>query len=167
MMRQGGWKLHGDNVTIWIVMDGVEIRFDIVIQTPRGALYCMNYKRHAEAVVSTGEIAMSAVDNGDLQDHCSDYEARLAAKSQLGVVSEPRLQCKICAKATANVHTRQHGMSEKASKTNVPMIEHRERKKVPMREHRERKKVPMGEHSAKPRMKALHTAYGPVVRYNS
>jgi hypothetical protein len=44
-MRQGGWKLHGDKEAIWIEKDGVEIRFDIIIPTPKGALYCMYYKR--------------------------------------------------------------------------------------------------------------------------
>jgi hypothetical protein len=148
MIRQGGWKLHGDNKAIWLEKDGVEIRFDIIIPTPRGALYCMNYKRQAEAVVRDGEIAMSAVDHGDLQGPCSDDEARLEAKSQIGVVSEPRLQCETCAKTKANVHTRKHRMPERASKKNVPMIERKVRKKVPMSEHRERRRVSMREHKA-------------------
>jgi predicted nucleotidyltransferase len=62
MMRQGGWKLHGDKEAIWIEKDGVEIRFDIIIPTPRGALYCMYYKRQPEVAMRAEEIAMSAMD---------------------------------------------------------------------------------------------------------
>jgi hypothetical protein len=147
MIRQGGWKLHGDNEAIWIEKDGVEIRFDIIIPTPRGALYCMRYKRKPEAVVRTEEIAMSAVDQDDmsvtkekdLQGHCRNDKAQLEAKSKIGVVSEPRLQCETCAKRTkANVHSRKQRMPEKAKEKNVPMIERRERKNVPMIERREK-----------------------------
>ena len=39
MTRMGGWKLNGNKEAIWIEKDGKEVRFDIVIPTPKGALW--------------------------------------------------------------------------------------------------------------------------------
>jgi hypothetical protein len=162
MMRHGGWKLHGDKEAIWIEKDGVEIRFDIIIPTPRGALHCMYYKRQAEVAMRAEEIAMSAVDQDvkmsvmkvqDLQGHYSDDKARLEAKSTIGVVLGPRLPCEACAKTKANAHTRKKRQPERVTEKNVPMIEHRARKKVPMIEHGATEHVP-SEHKAQQRVRA-------------
>jgi hypothetical protein len=39
-MTQSGWRLHGDDDAIWIVKGDMELRFDIKIKTPTGALFC-------------------------------------------------------------------------------------------------------------------------------
>ena len=48
MVRNEGLSLGGDKEAIWIEKDGQQLRFDIVIPTPKGALYCMYFKRATE-----------------------------------------------------------------------------------------------------------------------
>ena len=83
MVRNEGWSLGGDKEVIWIEKDGQQLHFYIVIPTPKGALYCMYYKRATE-------MAMTAMDKGmklnimkahDLLGHCSEEMTRSAAKS--------------------------------------------------------------------------------------
>jgi hypothetical protein len=103
MTRHSGWKLNGDKEVIWIEKDGQEIRFDIIIPTPKGALYCMYYKR-------TSEMAMSAMDHGtkmnimkahDLLGHCSEDMTRATAKSMGWILSGGWNPCESCATAKA------------------------------------------------------------------
>jgi hypothetical protein len=39
MIRIHGWALGGNDKAIWIEKDGKQVRFDIIILTPKGALY--------------------------------------------------------------------------------------------------------------------------------
>ena len=57
MIRHHGWTLGGDENAIWIKKDGNQVRFDIIIPTPKGALYCMYFKRGQE-------MAMAATSQG-------------------------------------------------------------------------------------------------------
>jgi hypothetical protein len=103
MTRHGEWKLSGNEEALWIEKDGQEIRFDIIIPKPKGALYCMYYKRMTE-------MAMSATDSGtrmnimkahDLLGHCSEDMTRSAAKLMGWVLSGPWKPCESCATAKA------------------------------------------------------------------
>jgi hypothetical protein len=73
MTRHGGWKLRGDKEAIWIEKDGQEIRFDIIILTPKGALYCMYYKRASKMAISAMDqgTKMNIMNAHDLLGHCS------------------------------------------------------------------------------------------------
>jgi hypothetical protein len=44
-MTTQGWALHGDGDAIWITKGHMEIRFDIKIPTPTGAIFCGYFKR--------------------------------------------------------------------------------------------------------------------------
>jgi hypothetical protein len=99
LVRHSGWKLNGDKDALWIRKGEQEIRFDIVIPTPKGALYCMYYKR-------AGEMAMSVTDSGtkmnimkahDLLGHCGEDMTRSAAKLMGWVLSGPWIPCESCA----------------------------------------------------------------------
>jgi hypothetical protein len=103
MTRHGGWNLHGDKDALWIEKDGVEIRFDIIIPTTKGALYCMYYKRK-------NEMAMSVTDQGakmdimkahDVLGHCSEEMTRAAARSMGWVLLGSWKPCKACTVAKA------------------------------------------------------------------
>ena len=40
-----GWVLKGDKENIKLIKGNLEIKFDIKIKTPRGALYCVKFVR--------------------------------------------------------------------------------------------------------------------------
>ena len=42
---QEGWKLGGDKDEMWLTKNGQTIKFDIKVQTPKGAVYCAYIKR--------------------------------------------------------------------------------------------------------------------------
>ena len=43
-----GWKLGGNKDSIWISKGGQKIVFDIMIKTPKGAIFCAYFKREPE-----------------------------------------------------------------------------------------------------------------------
>jgi hypothetical protein len=103
MTRIIGWKIDGDKEAIWIKKDGMHVQFDIVIPTPKGALYCMYFKR-------TSEMAMSATDQGtklsimkahNLLRHCSEDMTRMAAKKMGWILSGTWKPCEACAAGKA------------------------------------------------------------------
>ena len=103
MVRNEGWRLGGDKEAIWIEKDGQQLCFDIVIPTPKGALYCMYYKR-------TTEMAMAVTDKGtklnimkahDLLGHCSEEMTRSAAKSMGWILTSSWKPCESCTVAKA------------------------------------------------------------------
>ena len=51
------WKLHGDDKSICLTKGSRKVVFDIVINTPRGALFCKYFQKHmkklAEALDDT------------------------------------------------------------------------------------------------------------------
>ena len=53
-LRQG-FKLGGDMNSIWLEKKGKKIVFDIVIPTPKGAIYCANLKRRNMEVASASK----------------------------------------------------------------------------------------------------------------
>ena len=38
--QKEGWNIHGDDKAIWLTKVSSKVMFDIVINTPRGALFC-------------------------------------------------------------------------------------------------------------------------------
>jgi hypothetical protein len=80
MMNQG-WKLFGDEEALCLKKGDKEVRFDIKIPTPKGAIYCMYFRRG-------GEVAAVASDQKlDLQTahrrlgHCGEDMTRATAKA--------------------------------------------------------------------------------------
>jgi hypothetical protein len=47
-MTENGWRLHGDDDSIWINKGNMEVCFDIKIKIPNGALFCAYLKRNFE-----------------------------------------------------------------------------------------------------------------------
>jgi hypothetical protein len=43
MMRKMGWQMGRNKDAIWVEKDGDQIKFDIIIPMPKGALYCMYF----------------------------------------------------------------------------------------------------------------------------
>ena len=68
---------------LWLEKDGHVLRFDIVIPTTKGALYCMCYKRANEMAMTATECGtkLNIIKAHDLLRHCSEEMTQLAAKS--------------------------------------------------------------------------------------
>ena len=47
-MLRGGWNLSGDKSGMVLKKGDRSVKFDIVIPTPKGSIYCMYFKRDAE-----------------------------------------------------------------------------------------------------------------------
>jgi hypothetical protein len=103
MTRTGGWKLNGNKEAIWIEKDGKEVRFDIVIPTPKGALYCMYFKRASEMAMSATESGtkMNIMKAHDLLGHCSEEMTRETAKEMGWILSGTWKPCEACAAGKA------------------------------------------------------------------
>ena len=56
-MLQSGWALQGDKTVLMMTKGTANVKFDIVIPTPKGAIYCIYFKRASEV---TGVAAVSA-----------------------------------------------------------------------------------------------------------
>jgi hypothetical protein len=147
---------------IWIEKDGVEIRFDIIIPMPKGALslYCMYYKRQTEVDMRQGRRESDVSFGSKRQDECHEG-ARLTRtlQRQLGPVRGEvndwgRIGSSMAMRGMCESESqKEKNARESERERNVHMIEHRERKKVPMSEHKAQKrarekKVPIREHKA-------------------
>jgi hypothetical protein len=90
--------------TIWIKKKGEQIKFDIIIPTPKGALYCMYVKRKSK-------MSMSLMDSGtkmnitmkahELLGHCNKEMMQEAAKNMGWILTGPWKQCASCAAGKA------------------------------------------------------------------
>ena len=82
MVRNEGWRLGGDEEVIWIEKDGQQLRFDTVIPTPKGALYCMYYKKATKMAMTATErgTKLNIMKAHDLLGHCSEEMTWLVAK---------------------------------------------------------------------------------------
>ena len=99
-----GWTLGGNSEKLWIEKDGTQIVFDIKIKTPKGAIYCMYFKR---------EIAVSTLDSKhgksvseqlghDIMGHMNTPKAR-ESLNYLGyeIIKGSMKPCVSCAEAKA------------------------------------------------------------------
>ena len=73
-LQNEGWLLHGDKDRIWMTKSKNRIVFDIKIQTPKGAVYAMYFKR---SCVFQEELANGATDGGGLKVTIEQAHARL------------------------------------------------------------------------------------------
>ena len=103
MTRHEGWKLGGDKEALWIEKDGMEVCFNIVIPTPKGALYCMYYKRATEMAMAATErgTKMNIAKAHSLLGHCNEDMTQSAAKSMGWVLTGSLRPCKSCAAVKA------------------------------------------------------------------
>jgi hypothetical protein len=113
MIRNHGWVLGGDDKAIWIQKGDDQVRFDIVIPTPKGALYCMYFKRGREmAMTATSpETKMNVMKVHGLLGHCNEDMTRATAKSMGWVLTGTWSQCEACA-------------AGKAKQKNLPKCDH-------------------------------------------
>ena len=49
---QDGWILGGDKESMWLTKGDQKINFDIKISTPKGALFCIYFKRECEVAAT-------------------------------------------------------------------------------------------------------------------
>jgi hypothetical protein len=54
MTNKVGWLLHGHKEKLWREKNGNKVVFDIVVQTPKGAVYCMYFKCTAQNAEISG-----------------------------------------------------------------------------------------------------------------
>jgi hypothetical protein len=52
-LQNDGWILGGNAAAIWLTKGDIEIKFDIKIPTPKGALYAMYHERKTEIAAPT------------------------------------------------------------------------------------------------------------------
>jgi hypothetical protein len=54
-LQNEGWILSGDDNAIWLTKGDIEIKFDIIILTPKGVLYAMYHQRDTEIAAPTAK----------------------------------------------------------------------------------------------------------------
>jgi hypothetical protein len=81
-----GWLLHGDRDKFWLEKNGNKVVFDIVVQTPKGAVYCMYFKRTAEGAEVGGAMVESKMTMNCAHDvlphHGTEREIRRMAQAR-------------------------------------------------------------------------------------
>jgi hypothetical protein len=76
-----GWTMGGDKTAIWITKGSMKIVFDIIIPTPKGALYVMCMKRTGGNKNEMANAAMTIVAAHDRHGHGSEDATRATAKA--------------------------------------------------------------------------------------
>ena len=108
-LQRDGWTLHGDKNQIKLTKGNSSVVFDIVINTPKGAIYAMYLKRDTEMASAATDVAqtgahmtMTIKQAHERLGHANEEATRLAAK-QLGIkITRGMLQvCEACARAKA------------------------------------------------------------------
>ena len=100
-MRDGSWavirRCFGSK------KDGQEVCFDIIILTPKGALYCMYYKRETEKALAAtmSGTKLNVLKAHDLLGHCSEEMTWAATKLMGWVLTSSWKLCESCAAAKA------------------------------------------------------------------
>ena len=104
-----GWELHGNNSKIWLTKEGKSpVVFDIVIETPRGAIFAMFLNRNTEVAGAAADFernrksTMSIALAHERLGHANE-EATRAAANHLGIkITRGTLKvCEACARAKA------------------------------------------------------------------
>jgi hypothetical protein len=98
-----GWQMGGNKDAIWIEKDGNQIKFDIIIPTPKGALYCMYFKRKSEMSMSVTDSGtkMNITKAHELLGHCNEEMTREAAKNMGWILTGPWKEYASCAAGKA------------------------------------------------------------------
>ena len=124
-MMKTGWKMTGDAESIQLSKDGVIIKFDIVIPTAKGCIFCMYFSCDAH----DGEIQGGSTEMGNamiiekahrLLNHMSEDETRKAAKLRgWKLTPGPLVACVPCTKAKAKQkNVCKESDTEKATESN-------------------------------------------------
>ena len=127
-MMKNGWKLQGNDQMIWITKGDMKITFDIKINTPEGALYCMYLKRNIEmsaAAIATTKRQMTKKQAHDLLSHACEAETVKTAKylgwELLPGAMEP---CPDCAAGKARQKNVPKDSTDKRSTVNMERVYH-------------------------------------------
>ena len=99
-----GFKLGGDVNSIWLEKNGRRIVFDVVIPTPKGAIYCAYLKRRNAEVASASKSnkVISVNLAHQIFGHGDESSTRKTAKALGFEISRGTLKpCKACAAAKA------------------------------------------------------------------
>jgi hypothetical protein len=111
-LQRNGWILHGDRNQIKLTKGDKSVVFDIVIDTPKGAIYAMYLKRNtelasaaADGTMTTGrqqENQMTIKQAHDRFGHANEEATRAAAKHAGITITKGTLKvCEACAIAKA------------------------------------------------------------------
>jgi hypothetical protein len=106
-MQMRGWTLTGNDKKITLKKDGAEVNFDIVIPTPKGAIFALYFKRHEGEIngVSTtlsSKTRMTIQQAHERLGHCHEDMVRKIAKTLDWEIVRGTLQpCAACAAAKA------------------------------------------------------------------
>jgi hypothetical protein len=122
MLRKGGWKIvKGDHMGIVIEHpNGGDINFDVVIETPKGAIYACRFIRTAEVATVNTEAGttMNVHKAHGLLGHIGEEATRLTAKQLGWTITRGALgPCLHCARSKARQkNVTQESGSEKSRK---------------------------------------------------
>ena len=111
---QDGWTLGGNKESIWLTKDGQKLFFDIKISTPKGALFCMYFKRECEMAATAKNCGKKISRNlaHDLTGHINTEESEKTVKYLGYDLNRGGMNpCEACAEAKAkmkNLPTRLH-----------------------------------------------------------
>ena len=104
-MLVNGWEVKSGNANgIQIVKGSSSILFDIVIPTPRGAVFACRFMRNSDVAASSTEtgVRMNINKAHGLLGHGDENSTRLMAKELGWVITPGKLQpCEHCAKSKA------------------------------------------------------------------
>ena len=75
-----GWTLGGNKTCIWLEKDGMTLKFDIRITTPRGMVFCIYLRRTSKGEMSAAAIKMGIKKAHDQLGHADEDRTRAMAK---------------------------------------------------------------------------------------
>ena len=100
-MMKNGWKLQGDDTKVELVKGSQKLTFDIVIPTPKGAVYCLYFARgnsEPEAGKIRKEVKMTVEQAHRQLCHMDEAVVRSVAKHfKWNLSPGPLCKCEACA----------------------------------------------------------------------
>ena len=102
-LQRLGWNLGGNADALWLTKDGKTIKFDIVVTTNKGLVFCAYLKRKVELSNAAQDQVSLTVNQAHARlGHMNEDRTRLTAKT-LGwtLKSEPMVVCNGCAEGKA------------------------------------------------------------------
>jgi hypothetical protein len=93
--------LHGNKDKLWLEKNGNKVVLDIVVQTPKGVVYCMYFKRIAQdAKVGSAMVEKKMTMNHPhdvFTHHGTEWEIRLMAEARnIELIPGNLKSCKAC-----------------------------------------------------------------------
>ena len=103
---QDGWILGGNKESMWLEKGDQKIKFDIKISTPKGALFCIYFKRECE-IAATAKNCGKKISVGlahEITGHINVEDCRKTVKYLGYELSRGGLNpCEVCAEAKAKM----------------------------------------------------------------